>query len=766
MRSMTLRLALPLLVALAAAGCKQEGTEGPLAACRPVSAPCGLDSDCCSYGCRFGSCVANPLEGGICRTSDDCSGRVCVDQRCTSAVSCLNPPDTCDARIPCCSGICNAGICKADAAPIAVAGPDLATRPPFRIPIQLTNASYDPDTSSSAGLSYLWTVVSAPAGSTATFAPSSSYPTPTFTPDVADAGTPYVLRLRASNAGGAGEDTVTFYAVNTPPAVQMPADVAAPAYQSRNVPLTFSATVSDADGGPVTCTWSKTSPSSVTTEVSGPTACAGASGTAATGLSTFTLDEDEAGTWRLTLTATDGVNPPGVADRFVNVQNDPPVASAGPKRWGNYDLGGIPLAGTATDPNGDVLNGNQGDATFTWEWRVTAAPAGSGQLGAVVGTTPAVSFTPDAEGLYTLTLTADDGHGGPSGDSDAASVDVQVEPFVLPLGEVVDAEYVEGASPERLVLVQTDAANAHKLTVVDPVDLTVTAEVALAARPTALALNFTAPAQSEALVAEAGGIFQRITGIQSTPVIASTVPAGSALPADLVDVVHAGAYAYGLTAGGTVYLLDPDGSTGWWSPVSCPTCTTVPIGTRAAGAMTLVGATSTPTIWLMQGGAPGGLGRYHVHSNGNLQDQVTNPAGTFAGATGVWISQDATDVYTTRTSVWDALSSTLAQRVTTPLQVAPDHVDSTVASGMLAGAIAQYGSPSLQPFSRTTPGGAFTFSTIKAYPFLGVNGNQVTNYGRFAFVRSGGGAYYAIVRANVGTATAPVWRWGAANLGP
>ena len=138
--------------------------------------------------------------------------------------------------------------------------------------------------------------------------------------------------------------------------------------------------------------------------------------------------------------------------------------------------------------------------------------------------------------------------------------------------------------------------------------------------------------------------------------------------------------------------------------------------------------------------------------------------GCVAGAAGLWLSFDGADVYTTRTGVWDAAS--LAQRVTTNLQVAPDHLDTAVSGGSLAGAIAQHGTASLAPFSRTGAGSAFLFGTPKAYPFLGVNGNQITNYGRFAFVRSGGGAYYAVVRANVGTDAAPVWKWGAVSLGP
>jgi hypothetical protein len=63
-------------------------------------------------------------------------------------------------------------------------------------------------------------------------------------------------------------------------------------------------------------------------------------------------------------------------------------------------------------------------------------------------------------------------------------------------------------------------------------------------------------------------------------------------------------------------------------------------------------------------------------------------------------------------------------------------------------------------------GGVFTQDAARDYPVLGYNGDAVANYGRFGFVRSGGGAYYAIVRANVGTSAAPVYRWGLVNLGP
>ncbi len=777
MRSNSLRLVIPVLAALAAAGCKKEGVEGPLAACRPVSYACAGNGDCCSFGCISGVCQANPLEGGVCSNTDDCLyPRVCADQRCTSSIAC-RPSGTCTYANQCCSGVCTLGQCAGDQPPVAVirfkgAAATTLNPQPFHIPMALDSVgSTDPNTGT-VGLTYHWTVFQAPAGSLAQpETPMSA--TTIFTPDVASIATQYVLQLTVTAGGLSGSTTISFYAINTAPEITMPADILGTPFpscvhQPRNVPLHTVATVSDADGGPVTCSWTKKSPTGTPVQISPPTSCAGASGTAATGTSTPPdLSEDESGTWELTLTATDGVNTVSKT-RFVYVDNDPPVANAGPKRWGNFNLGPIPLHGTATDVNGDVVNGNQGDATFTWLWTVKIPSPGSKMtVGTAIDTpTPDVSFTPDAEGPYTLTLTVDDHHGGCAGGSDTSDVVVQVEPYILPLGEVVDAEYVEGSSPERLVIAQVDAGNAYKLTIVNPTDLLGTViDVPLATRPTALALNFTPPAQSEAIVAETGGIFQHVTGIQTaTPAVAHTVPALSALPADLMDVVHAGTYAYGLTASGTVYLLDPVGTSGtWWTPVSCPTCGTTPVGTRAVGGMT--GAGTTPTIWLMQGGSPSELARYDVHTNGNLLNQVRNTAGTFAGAMGVWLSADGADVYTTRASVFDALSATLAQRVTTDLPAVPDHLDTAVSS-TLVGAIAQYSTASLMPFSRASVGGAFTSGMAKAYPILGVNGDPVTNYGRFAFVKSGGGGYYAIVRANVGTVAAPVYRWGAVNLGP
>ena len=769
MRSTKFLLLIPALAALALSGCKKEGVEGPLTGCQPVSyyTSCQADAECCSFGCMYGTCVPNPVEGGVCETHGDCQApMLCIEQRCTSSISCI-PGGACNGTRPCCNGFCTLGMCPVDSPPIAVADPKPAATVPYRVPIQLHNSSYDPDTSSGVGLSYSWTIFAKPTGSTATFAPSSTYPTPTFTPDVASPSVQYHLRLTASNIGGAGVDDIVFYAIDTVPEIVMPPDVLGTAYQSRNVPLTFSASVADSDGGPITCSWSKKSPSGVTTAVSGPTTCAGASGARATGVSTFTLNEDQSGTWELILTVSDGVNAPVSKSRFVSVQNDPPVANAGPRRYGNLGLGAIPLSGTATDVNGDVTNGNVGDSTFTWLWTVTAIPLGSGsaQLGMQVGTTPSVTFTPDRMGTYTLTLTVDDHHDTPEdgthGHSDTATVDVQVEPYILPLGQVADAQYVDGS--QKIVLVETDAGNAYQLKVADPATLDVSYVVTLAANPTFIALNST---QFEATVGEVGGGWQRISGIQAVPAVVSTIPAGQGAPSDLSDVVYASNCVYGMTGGGIVYFLDT--AAPYAKSAICPNCTSGvndPMATRGASGQA---GTSNWYVWLFQA-TTGRLGRYQVNtSNCNLAnpDTAFRTDSAVAGKEGFWLSADEQDLFTAWTTVYDARSATLAARVTTPFPLVPNHLSTTLVGGDLVCAVAQYATTALSTVSRTTVGGALNPGSDRAYPILGYNGDPKSNYGRFAFVRSGGGAYYAIVRANVGTDAAPVWKWGLVNLGP
>jgi hypothetical protein len=748
MRRITLRLVLPLLAALAAAGCKEEGVEGPTAICRSVGSGCSADADCCSYGCRLGACLPNPLEGGACRTHDDCgSPRVCVNQQCTSSMTCLDGPAACDAAVPCCSGVCSTGLCTVDRPPVADAGLDRTV--PYRVPLVLENASTDPDTGLT-GLSYSWAFLSVPEGSAFEVGQFSSVRNPTFTPDVVG---DFVVVLEVTKGAHSPSDTVTIHSVNTPPVPDAGEDITTPPV-SRNVARAISGTVSDADGGPVTCTWTKTPPGGGTpVTIAGPTPCAAATGQGVSATFGASFVDDVAGIWTVTLVADDGVNPPQSDSIFVTVVNDPPVANAGPKRYGNLDLGAVPLHGTATDVNGDVTGGNVGDAQFTWSWAITAAPQGSTRVGEVLGATPSITFTPELVGTYTLTLTVDDGHGGPNGDSATSTVEIQVEPFMRTLGEVVDAEYVKGTN--RVVVVEMDATTP-KLKLLDPEALAVVQEVVLAGRPTSVGLD---PTQTEALVGLAGGRWQKVTGIQGTLAVAPTVTTPT-VPVDLVDVVHTGTCGFGLAGNGNVYELFLAATDGAFSaPAACPTCTaaTFCTGNYPCGHR---GAASATKLWLLRSG---GLSSYDIHTNCNLQTPATASATSLQGAAGLWLAEDGTDLYTTRPNVFAA--GTLAERLTTQLPAAPDHLSTTLDAGTLVGAVARTSTFALSKFTRAVVGGAFTPGADAPYPILGWNGDAVRNYGQFAFVQASGDAYYAIVRADVGVAT-PVYRWSLVKLGP
>jgi hypothetical protein len=745
MRSTKLLMLIPAL-ALALAGCKKEGVEGPLAGCQPVNSyasSCSTDAECCSFGCAFGTCMPNPLEGGVCRTHGDCAGgRLCIGERCTSSVSCIPVGACTPGGPPCCNGACTAGTCAPDSPPVAVPGRTTTGDVPFRIPAQLTNGSYDPD-GTGLGLSYTWSVIGPP-GSVATFQPSASYHAPTFTPDVIGA---YTITLRAQNAGGYDDTSITFLAVNTPPTIDMPPDILGTTYQSRNVPLAFSATVADADGGPITCTWAKKGPTAVDfTAVSGPTTCAGASGQAASGVTPFTLLEDEAGPWELRLTVDDGVNPPVPDSRFVSVKNDPPVLLPEPStakmatRYGNLrsqDL--IPLHGSVFDRNGDAV---------TWQWSMTGVkPAGSTAARFVPDTADQqdVHFEPDVEGLYTLNLHVDDGHGG---TADKA-VDVIVGPYVLPLARIVDAAFVAG----KMVLIGEDAGT-YKLWVVDPAVPQIAGSVTFTSLPTALGVSQDG---TQAVVARVGGEWDLVNLTTVTLSGASRTGLGF----DASSIAWANGRVYATSLGGTVRRLIPGAVAPPYHVVPEQPASFPPIsGTRAVGSAT--------HLWVLGGTAgAGALSRYLVDTNDQVRDPVQNLATSLASASGMWLSATTAELFFGgKLDVHDADSVIVPHLPALgTLPVAPTHVGTMDDGGTLVGVISQATSTSLTRFA----GPGFTETTPSVViPFIGENGEKRDPEGRFAFVTKVGGltTYYAIIAVDRGTATTADDMWGLFTITP
>jgi hypothetical protein len=220
-------------------------------------------------------------------------------------------------------------------------------------------------------------------------------------------------------------------AINTAPAVT----ATAPASFSRNVEFTVQGSVSDADGDPLTCTWTVTPPGGSAQVRSGPASCSGAVSLPVT---CGTTQADEGG-WLVSLSASDGVNTT-IAERTITCTNDAPLAEAGPARAVNIgktpsETPAVATQGSATDVNLDTM--------FTWSWSVASAPTGSAVTGASLSgaDTQSASFVPDVLGDYVLRLTACDRPLSCTSDD----VTVTAYPYIRDLGhEVLDAEFVGG----------------------------------------------------------------------------------------------------------------------------------------------------------------------------------------------------------------------------------------------------------------------------------------------------------------------------------
>jgi hypothetical protein len=235
-------------------------------------------------------------------------------------------------------------------------------------------------------ITYQWSMVSNPAGSTATLS-NATVVNPTFTADVAGA---YALNLVVNDGQvNSAPDTVTITASvgNVAPVANAgPDQSVAP---GAVVTLNGSAS-SDANGNPLTYSWAFTSR---------PAGSSAALSNATVANPTFTADV--AGAYVLNLVVNDGqVNSaPDTVTITASVGNVAPVANAGPDQ--SVAPGAVvTLNGSASsDANGNPL---------TYSWAFTSRPAGSSA--ALSNATVAnPTFTADVAGAYVLSLVVNDG---------------------------------------------------------------------------------------------------------------------------------------------------------------------------------------------------------------------------------------------------------------------------------------------------------------------------------------------------------------------
>ncbi len=247
-------------------------------------------------------------------------------------------------------------------------------------------------------LTFQWTFVSKPNGSSAAFSDAST-PFPYFTVDKAG---DYVIQLVVLDPKGAASspDTVTVSTINSAPIAEAGPDQKATAGQT----VTLNGAESwDPDGDIITYSWTMTSKPS-----GSAAALAGANSSAPT----FVADVYGDYTIELVVTDTNGASsaPDSVTVTFGNLK---PVAVAEVAAGSDAILIGATayLDGSASyDPEG---------ASLTYHWSFVTKPAGS-NASLAGAETAAPSFVADVQGYYVVSLVVSDG--SLSSDPDEATV--------------------------------------------------------------------------------------------------------------------------------------------------------------------------------------------------------------------------------------------------------------------------------------------------------------------------------------------------------
>ncbi len=277
------------------------------------------------------------------------------------------------------------------------------------------SASRDPD---GDALTYQWTLVNRPTGSTAAVS-SLSATSPTITPDQAGE---YVVQLVVNDGTVASAPArVVLTAQAEAPENQAPvARAGDDSAVTVGTIVTLDGSASrDPDGDQITYAWTLTTPAESSASLNSIIA-AGPS-----------FNADVEGEYVATLTVSDGslASDPDEVRITVTKDNTPPVARAGSNRevivGSPVELNGT----TSSDPDGDNL---------TYAWTLTLPAGSSASLDDATSPTP--TFTPDVEGLYLASLTVNDG----SVDSAPVSVGLTASS-----GCVRISEYVEGTSTSK-----------------------------------------------------------------------------------------------------------------------------------------------------------------------------------------------------------------------------------------------------------------------------------------------------------------------------
>jgi hypothetical protein len=265
-----------------------------------------------------------------------------------------------------------------NAPPVANAGPDIGAAVGQTVTLD-GSASSDPDFGT---LSYQWSIVSKPAGSTATLGnPTDVRPTLAI-----DEAGDYVVQLIVNDGElSSAPDTVRVSTINTPPVANAGQDRSALVGQTITLSGTGS---SDVDGDELTYRW---------TILSKPQGSAAVLSSNTDVSPTITLDA--LGDYIIQLIVNDGLADSAPDTVTLSTTNTAPIARAGNNRTVNVG-DTVQLDGTtSSDPDG---------GTLTYAWSFVSRPAGS-SASLSNPNVPRPAFTADTAGSFVLQLVVNDG---------------------------------------------------------------------------------------------------------------------------------------------------------------------------------------------------------------------------------------------------------------------------------------------------------------------------------------------------------------------
>jgi len=280
-------------------------------------------------------------------------------------------------------------------------------------------------------LTYLWSFVSLPDASTASFSDSTAV-NPTFAADQAGA---YIVQLAVSDGVSVSTSQVVISTQATPPVPNAgPNQVVA---ASAVVHLNGSAS-SDADGDPLNLQWSLVSlPAGSQASISDPAAVAP------------TFVADLAGDYVAQLTVSDTHGNSSSASVTISTQEVPPLANAG--------LAQLVASGATVQLDGSASSDACSDP-LSYSWSLLAKPAGSA---AALSSAQIVNptFVADVAGAYVAQLAVSDNHGNVS----LATVEV-VTDAIPPLANAGAARSVAPGTNVQLNGSQSSDAGGAPLT--------------------------------------------------------------------------------------------------------------------------------------------------------------------------------------------------------------------------------------------------------------------------------------------------------------